>query len=174
MQLSFENQATPTFIRPLRIQLEVRWTVRFRFSEPSDSTGRPFLMSTMPDRPLSTNPIKSSVNSVHLYFQPFTPKELDIKEKADQRPFPWLPFLSIMLAQYALIFSIVWSDADFGLFLSLAGAVSGSTVVMIFPASFWLHIDGWKLMQSKTKFKNAFCYFSKFMKFLRTILFQAI
>ena len=99
---------------------------------------------------------------VNQYFQPFTPKELDIKEKADQRPFPWLPFLSIMLAQYALIFAIVWSDADFGLFLSLAGAVSGSTVVMIFPASFWLHIDGWKLMQSKTKFKNAFCYFSKF------------
>ena len=98
---------------------------------------------------------------VNQYFQPFTPKELDIKEKADQRPFPWLPFLSIMLAQYALIFAIVWSDADFGLFLSLAGAVSGSTVVMIFPASFWLHIDGWKLMQSKTKFKNAFCYFSK-------------
>lgn len=117
--------------------------------------------------PLAQYPARSAIwNLIHTlappsmnFPVPFTPKELDIKEKADQRTFPWIPFLSIMLAQYAVIFSIVWSDADFGLFLSLAGAISGSTVVMIFPASFWLHIDGWKLMQSKTKFKNAFCYF---------------
>ena len=67
-----------------------------------------------------------------------------------------------MLSQYLFIFAIVWSNADFKLFLSLAGCVSGSTVVMIFPASFWLKMNDWKLLDCERKATAAFCYFSKY------------
>ena len=77
-----------------------------------------------------------------------------------------------MLSQYLVIFIIVWSNADFKLFLSLAGCLSGSTVVMIFPAAFWLKINDWKLVESDRKACAAFCYFSKFNYLDGVIMFQ--
>lgn len=92
---------------------------------------------------------------------PFNPSELDPAEKSNARAraFPWSWFIVIMLSQYLFIFAIVWSNADFKLFLSLAGCVSGSTVVMIFPASFWLKMNDWKLLDCDRKATAAFCYF---------------
>ena len=48
-----------------------------------------------------------------------------------------------MVAIYLFVFGVVVSNADFGLFLALAGAVSGSTVIMIFPTLFHLKMENW-------------------------------
>ena len=65
-----------------------------------------------------------------ILLQPFVPSELDAPDEKSNEPrraFPWIPFVLIMIGQYALIFTIVWSNVDFGLFLKLAGAVSGTS-----------------------------------------------
>jgi len=72
---------------------------------------------------------------------PFLPSELDEKERS--RSFPWIPFYSIMICSYLFIYYVVVSAANFKLFLALSGAVSGSTVIMIFPAMFHLKIENW-------------------------------
>jgi amino acid permease len=64
-------------------------------------------------------------------------------DKHTKRPFPMFTHVSIMLIQYAVIFAVVVSAADFKLFLSLAGVISGSTVIMIFPTLFHLKMDNW-------------------------------
>lgn len=70
------------------------------------------------------------------------PAELDLP-RGKGRPFPAAIFYTLMVAIYLFVFCVVVSNADFGLFLALAGAVSGSTVIMIFPTMFHLKMENW-------------------------------
>lgn len=75
--------------------------------------------------------------------EPFLPSELRIPVEK-RRAFPHFPFYGIMLVSYFFVYYVVVSAANFKLFLALSGAVSGSTVIMIFPALFHLKMEKWK------------------------------
>lgn len=97
--------------------------------------------------PLALYPARSTLWKLihtinHNFPAPFVPAELELP-KGKGRPFPSKVFYSLMVAIYLFVFSVVVSKADFGLFLALAGAVSGSTVIMIFPTMFHLKLESW-------------------------------
>jgi len=74
---------------------------------------------------------------------PFLPSELNIPEEK-RRAFPRIPFYGLMVFSYLAIYYVVVSAANFKLFLALSGAVSGSTVIMIFPTMFHLKMENWR------------------------------
>jgi sodium-coupled neutral amino acid transporter 4 len=98
--------------------------------------------------PLAQYPARNTIwklihTCIPQYFpDPFLPAELSIPEDK-RRPFPWKAFYGIMLFSFGFIYFTVVSAANFKLFLALSGAVSGSTVIMIFPALFHLKMENW-------------------------------
>lgn len=84
---------------------------------------------------------------------PFLPSELNIPVEK-RREFPRIPFYGIMVFSYLTIYYVVVSAANFKLFLALSGAVSGSTVIMIFPCMFHLKMQKWRY----NTIENICCY----------------
>ncbi|CBY19088.1 unnamed protein product [Oikopleura dioica] len=124
--------------------------------------------------PLALYPARSTLwKLIHTFMPsfpaPFVPAELNLP-RGKGRPFPWQCFYPLMVAIYLFVFGVVVSNADFGLFLALAGAVSGSTVIMIFPTLFHLKMENWNYKSLENACALAILIFGVFILFGNTSL----
>jgi len=124
--------------------------------------------------PLALYPARSTLwKLIHTFMPsfpaPFVPAELNLP-RGKGRPFPWQCFYPLMVAIYLFVFGVVVSNADFGLFLALAGAVSGSTVIMIFPTLFHLKMENWDYKSFENFSALAILIFGVFILFGNTSL----